>query len=90
MNVARGDRIADPIKQEFAIAIAASRLGQIGDQCVVVDLSEIPGSRLEAEIELVERDGPMLDNDLVGPLLDMPLAVFVEERPDELVALAAH
>ncbi len=90
VNVARRDRVADAIKQIAALRVADDVLWAILDQGVVVDLAKVARTRLEREIELVERQRAVLDDDLVDLPLLSRLVVFIEEDRDQAVAAAVN
>src|SRR5215470_12913367 len=79
VDIARGDRVADPVKRIAAVRIPDEALSAIGDQSLVVDLAEVARARLEREIEILERQRAMLDHDLIDEPLASGFVVFVEK-----------
>src|SRR5437667_8360082 len=65
VNVARGDGVADAVERIEPCGIADDSLRTAGDEGGVIDLAAIARSRLQPEVELVERQGAVLDDDLV-------------------------
>ena len=60
------------------------------DEVVMVDRAEIARQRFQLEIEVVQRDGAVVDDDLIDlPLLPDP-AIVAADDGDEAVALALH
>ena len=65
MRVARSHGVADAEQLKSSALVVNSRLRAAGDQVGIVDRAEIARGRLEFEIQLVERHGAVVDDDLV-------------------------
>src|SRR3546814_3489468 len=65
VDVTAGDHVADAVEAEAAVRVAALILRPAGDHRLVVDGSKILAQRLQFEVELVERQGAVLDHELV-------------------------
>ena len=86
VRVSGGHRIADAEQLELAVRIAHDRLRFSGKQLVMRNFTEIARGWLQLEIELVKRDGAVVDDDLVNRSLLGDPAVIAADMGDELVA----
>ena len=86
MRVSRRHRIADAEQLELALRIAHDRLRFSSKQLVVRNFAEIARGWLQLEIKLVERDGAVIDDDLVNRPLLGDAAVIAADMGDDLVA----
>ena len=59
VGIARGDRIADPEELELAVLVADDGLRLSRKKLIVRDLTQVPGVRLEFEVQFIERDRAM-------------------------------
>src|SRR3546814_19847328 len=76
MGVARGNGIADPEQLESALRIIPARLWTAFDEGAMVEHAKVARLRLQFEIEVVERNGAVVDDDLG----DMPFLRSEERR----------
>src|SRR3546814_19058743 len=90
MGVARGNGIADPEQLESALRIIPARLWTAFDEGAMVEHAKVARLRLQFEIEVVERNGAVVDDDLVDmPFLAYP-AIVAADDGHEAVVPALH
>src|SRR5438034_11590575 len=85
VDVARGDGVADAVERVAPGGIADDGLRTVGDEGGVIDLAAIARSRLQPEVELVERQGAVLDDDLVDFPQMARLVVGIDQRRRQTV-----
>ena len=90
MNVARGDRITNPKELKAALGIVDQRLRAPVDQGREVELAQIRRFRLQGKVEVVDRQGAVLDDDLIDQSFLAGLVILVVETSAKLVALTLN
>src|SRR5262249_859750 len=90
VDVARGDGVADAEELVDAVGIACDRLRPSRDERAVVDLALVAGAVLAGEVEVVERQGAVLDPHLVDEARLRAVAIVAAEYGCQPVALAPH
>ena len=70
--------------------LRATVCGRPLDEGFVVDLAEVGRGGAELEVDVVERAGAVVDDDLVDAALAGDAAVVAADGRDELVAVAAR
>ena len=69
MDVAARDRVADPEQLIAALLVADDLLWAQFEQGLLVDLAEVRRSGNQVEVELVQRQGAVLDDNVVDDAL---------------------
>src|SRR4051794_4777249 len=88
VDVAGGDGVADAVEEVGAVGVGRQLGGGALDEAVEVDLAAVAGAGAQLVVDLVGRQDPVLDDDVVDLALDGLFAVLVPQGGDEAVALA--
>src|ERR1700677_1619133 len=90
MRVPRGHGIADPKQLKGPLRIGRDGLDRSGKQLFVVHCSEIPRQRLQLKIQIIERQGAVVDDDLVDVPLFAYAAIVAADLGRQPVAVASY
>lgn len=88
MGVARRHGIANAEQLEAAAWIADHRLRHSADELVVGQFPEVAGVRLEVVVDVIQRDGAVVDDHLVDQAFLVHAAVIAANVRDQFVAAA--
>ena len=87
MGIARGDGVTDPEELELTFGIAVDGLRLTGDQLSLRHFAEVDRCRPQLEVQIIERDGPVIDDHLIHNPLPCNATVVTANVSHQLIAV---